>query len=216
MSSQEEWYLRNFRVTIWKVTDLVWIFIVKQKLRWGHKLVQGKIGCKGVYSEVWDRLSETFALVAKLIIVLVFLTLVANFDWPLHQLDVKNAFLNDVLKEVYMEIPQGFEHGSNTKKVCKLRKSLYGLKQSPRAWFERFTKAVDKHGYSQGQSDHTLFIKHSSDGKIAILIVYVDDTILTGDFEDEMTKLKKFLAQEFEIKDLGILKYFLGMEVSRS
>lgn len=81
--------------------------------------------------------------------------------------------------------------------------------------FGRFTKALKKHGYSEGQLDHTLFVKHSLDGK-AILIVYVNDIILIGDFEEEMIKLKKFLAKEFEIKDLGVLKYFLGMEITRS
>ena len=101
-------------------------------------------------------------------------------------------------------------------KVCKLKKSLYGLKQSPRAWFDRFNKTVKKYGYSQCQADHTLFIKHSTKGKLAILIVYVDDIILTGDYEDELIKLKTLLAKEFETKDLGSLKYFLGMEVARS
>lgn len=71
-------------------------------------------------------------------------------------------------------------------------------------------------GYSQCQADHTLFIKRSTEGKTTILIVYVDDIIVTGDCEEEIRSLKVFLAQEFEIKDLGNLKYFLGMEVARS
>ena len=140
-----------------------------------------------------------------------------NLDWPLHQLDVKNAFLNgDLTEEVYMDIPLVFETKATMNKVCKLKKSLYGLKQSPRAWFDRFNKTVKKYGYSQCQADHTLFIKHSTKGKLAILIVYVDDIILTGDYEDELIKLKTLLAKEFETKDLGSLKYFLGMEVARS
>ena len=100
--------------------------------------------------------------------------------------------------------------------VCKLKKSLYGLKQSPRAWFDRFAKAVITNGYSQCQADHTLFVKSSPKGKVAILIVYVDDIILTGNDAGEIVKLKKLLAAEFEIKDLGALRYFLGMEVARS
>ena len=86
------------------------------------------------------------------------------------------------------------------RKVCKLKKSLYGLNQSPRAWFDRFTKAVKRCGYQQSQADHTLFYKHSTMGKIAILIVYVDDIILTGNDAEELKALKKFLAREFEIK----------------
>ena len=83
---------------------------------------------------------ETFAPVAKLNSVRVILSLAANLDWPLHQLDIKNAFLNDELEEeVYMQIPLGCEVANTSNKVCKLQKSLYGLKQSPRAWFERLT-----------------------------------------------------------------------------
>lgn len=93
--------------------------------------------------------------------------------------------------------------------MCTLKKSLYGLKQSPRAWFERFTSFVRKEGYSQGQSDHTMFVKHTDGGKMAVLIVYVDDIILTRSDGDEMSRLKKHLASEFEIKDLG-LTLFLG------
>ncbi|KAK1565777.1 hypothetical protein Q3G72_034774 [Acer saccharum] len=111
-----------------------------------------------------------------------------------------------------MDIHLGLETHENINKVCRLRKSIYGLKQSPRAWFDRFTKAVKKCGYSQCQTDHTLFVKHSS-SKITVLIVYVDDIILTGNDDDEVQKLKGFLAREFEIKDLGGLKYFLGMEI---
>ncbi|KAH9751535.1 hypothetical protein KPL71_014332 [Citrus sinensis] len=139
-----------------------------------------------------------------------------NLEWPLFQLDVKNAFLDGELEEeVYMNAPPGFEDKFRGK-VCKLKKSLYGLKQSPRAWFERFTRFVRKEGYSQGQSDHTMFVKHTDGGKMAVLIVYVDDIILTGSDGDEMSRLKKHLASEFEIKDLGPLRYFLGMEVARS
>lgn len=157
---------------------------------------------------------ETFAPVAKLNTVGVILSLTSNLDWPLHQLDIKNAFLNGDLEEVYMEIPPGLENKANANKVCRLKKSLYGLKQSPRAWFDRFTRAIRKWGYIQGQSEDTLFINHSSEGRITLLIVYVDDIILTGDNHEEMQNLKSLLANEFEIKDLGSLKYFLGMEVS--
>ena len=115
-----------------------------------------------------------------------------------------------------MEVPPGLENPSNSRMVCKLKKSLYGLKQLPRAWFDRFAKAIITNGYSQCQADHTLFVKSSPEGKIAILIVYVDDIILTGNDAREIVKLKKLLAAEFEIKDLGALRYFLEMEVARS
>ncbi|RVX14578.1 Retrovirus-related Pol polyprotein from transposon RE1 [Vitis vinifera] len=115
-----------------------------------------------------------------------------------------------------MSSPPGFEESFGVGKVCKLKKSLYGLKQSPRAWFERFGKVIKHYGYTQSQVDHTMFYKHSNEGKIVILIVYVDDIVLTGDDCNELEKLKGKLAEEFEIKDLGALKYFLGMEFARS
>jgi len=97
-----------------------------------------------------------------------------------------------------------------------LKKSLYGLKQSPRAWFERFGSVVKGHDFTQSQADHTMFFKHSREGKIVILIVYVDDIIMTRDDIGEISDLKRRLEVEFDIKDLGKLKYFLGMEFARS
>ncbi|RVW87783.1 Retrovirus-related Pol polyprotein from transposon TNT 1-94 [Vitis vinifera] len=145
------------------------------------------------------------------------LSVAVNLDWNLHQLDVKNAFLNGELEEeVYMKIPPSMETPENSGKVCKLRKSLYGLKQSPRAWFDRLTRVVKKHGFIQCQADHTLFMKHSKEGEMTLFIVYVDDIIITGDDEEGIGNLKKLLAREFEIKDLGQLRYFLGMEVGRT
>ena len=144
------------------------------------------------------------------------MSLATNLKWSLQQLDVKNAFLNGNLEEeVYMDAPLGFHEKFGTK-VCKLKKSLYGLKQSPRAWFEKFTQFVKSQGYSQRQGDHTMYFKHSQDGKISILIVYVGDIILNGDDVREMNRLKTSISSTFEIKDLGPLRYFLGMEVARS
>ena len=90
------------------------------------------------------------------------------------------------------------------------------LKQSPKAWFDRLTKVVKKYGFIQCQLDHTLFVKRSKEGKMTLFIVYVDDIIITGDDEDGIGNLKKVLAREFEIKDLGQLRYFLRMEVGRT
>ena len=103
------------------------------------------------------------------------------------------------------------------KQVCKLQKLLYGLKQSPRAWFNRlFTTFVKSQGYNQGHFDHALFTKKvSKTEKIALLIIYVDDIILYGDDTIEIIQLTRKMRDEFDIKDLGNLKYFLEMEVAR-
>ena len=119
----------------------------------------------------------------------------ANLDWPLHQFDVKNAFLNGELEdEVFMKLPLGFYKEGKETRGCTLKKSLYGLKQSPRALFDRFAKVIKNQGYQQGQSNHTMFFKQSNDGRRTILIVYVDDIILTGDNIGEVERLKNVLA----------------------
>jgi hypothetical protein len=128
---------------------------------------------------------------------------------------VKNVFLHgDLQEEVYMEIPPGLASAETKGKVCRLKKSLYGLKQSPRAWFDRFRRAVCEMGYGQCNGDHTVFYRHSNQ-KITILAVYVDDIIITGDAA-EITRVKNCLSKAFEVKDLGQLRYFLGIEVARS
>ena len=145
------------------------------------------------------------------------MSLGANLDWTLLLFDVKNAFLHGELsKEVYMDLPPGCMIPEvHCRKVCKLKKSLYGLKQSPRAWFGRFTKFMRSFGYHQSNSNHTLFLKKQH-GKINALIVYVDDMVVTGNDPDERKALQIYLSSEFKMKDLGQLKYFLGIEVSRS
>ena len=193
-----------------------WVFALKYNTDGVIERYKARLVAKGFTQTYGIDYTETFAPVAKLNTIRILLSLAANLDWPLHQLDIKNAFLNGKLEEeVFMDIPPGFSEG-NEGKVCKLKKSLYGLKQSPRAWFDRFTRVVKGQGYNQGQSDHTMFTRHSEDGKRTILIVYVDDIILTGDNLVEIERLKKVLATEFEVKDLGELRYFLGMEVARS
>ncbi|KAK4254159.1 hypothetical protein QN277_020331 [Acacia crassicarpa] len=208
----------------WNVVDLPqgkkpvgckWVFTPKYKADGTLEKYKARLVAKGFTQIYGEDYTETFAPVAKLNTIRILLSIAVNLDWGLHQLDVKNAFLNGELKEeVYMKLPPGFP-GKKPNQVCKLKRSLYGLKQSPRAWFDRFTRVMKKHGFTQGQSDHTLFVKHYN-GKMTILTVYVDDIILTGDDEVEINQIKKALAREFQIKDLGEMKYFLGMEVARS
>ena len=118
-----------------------------------------------------------------------------NLDWSLYQLDVKNAFLHgDLQEEVYMELPPGcIMQIKGSTKVYRLKKSLYGLKQSPRAWFGRFTNFMKSIGYKQSNSDHTLFLK-TKGGEVTALIVYVDDMIVTGNNPGEQKALQNRLA----------------------
>ncbi|KAM7506655.1 hypothetical protein LguiA_017108 [Lonicera macranthoides] len=194
-----------------------WVYTVKHKADGTIKRYKARLVAKGYTQTHGIDCLETFAPVAKINTVRVLLSLATNLDWLLQQFDVKNAFLHGDLEEkVYMEFPSGYEVPvEHRNKVCKLKKSLYGLKQSPRAWFGRFTRSMRKFGYKQSNSDHTLFLKRCN-GNITALIVYVDDMVVTGNDLQEREALKKYLSREFEMKDLGELKYFLGIEVSRS
>ena len=183
-----------------------WVFIIKVRLDASIERYKARLVAKGFTQTYGIDYTETFAPVAKLNTIRVLLSLATNLDWPLYQLDVKNGFFNGELEEeVYTRLPPNFEEDKKSKIVCKLKKSLYGLKQSPFAWFERFSKVIKSHGYSQGQTDHTLFVKHSSNKRVTVPIVYVDDIILTGDDFNEMEEIKRLMAMDFEIKDLGTM-----------
>nr|GFC87053.1 putative reverse transcriptase, RNA-dependent DNA polymerase [Tanacetum cinerariifolium] len=114
-----------------------------------------------------------------------------------------------------MKAPPSFLEHFKPGEACRLKKSLYGLKQSPRAWFGRFTLAMKRYGFKQSNSDHTLFLKNRKN-HVTCLIIYVDDMVITGNDEEEIKRLKVGLFAEFKMKDLGNLKYFLGIEVLRS
>jgi hypothetical protein len=193
-----------------------WIFTVKVNPDGSVARLKARLVAKGYAQTYGVDYSETFSPVAKLASIRVFISLAATYDWPLHQLDVKNAFLHgELLEEVYMEQPPGFVAQGERGKVCKLRKALYGLKQSPRAWFGRFSSVVTKFGLRRSSYDHSVFFTSSNSGCI-LLVVYVDDIVITGSDEKGIKRLKDFLASQFQTKDLGPLKYFLGIEVSRN
>lgn len=193
-----------------------WVFTLKYNSDGTLNRYKARLVAKGFTQSYGIDYVETFAPVAKLNTIRIIFSLAVNLDWKLIQLDIKNAFLNGKLKEqVFMDIPPGFESSQTVGKICKLNRSIYGLKQSPRAWFNRFTEVLLLYGFKQAQSDHTLFV-YISGTVVIVLIVYVDDIILTGNCHLGINKVKSYLATEFEVKDLGSLRYFLGMEVGRS
>jgi Reverse transcriptase (RNA-dependent DNA polymerase) len=192
------------------------VFTVKHNSEGKVDRFKARLVAKGYTQTYGIDYEETFAPVAKMNTVRTLISCVVNFGWNIHQLDVKNAFLHgDLKEEVYMELPPGFDNEQVAGKVCRLKRSLYGLKQSPRAWFDRFSKTMIKEGYLQSNADHTMFIRRKR-GKLCVLIVYVDDIVLTGNDIVEMKRIKSSLATEFEMKDLGPLHYFLGIEVVSS
>jgi len=116
-----------------------------------------------------------------------------------------------------MEQPPGFvAQGESSSLVCRLRRSLYGLKQSPRAWFGKFSTVIQEFGMTRSGADHSVFYRHSAPSRCIYLVVYVDDIVITGNDQDGITDLKQHLFKHFQTKDLGRLKYFLGIEVAQS
>ncbi|KAM2621688.1 hypothetical protein TB2_026408 [Malus domestica] len=159
---------------------------------------------------------ETFAPVAKMNTVRVLLSVAINSQWSLHQMDVKNAFLHGELEEeVYMRLPPGHEREKEQGVVCKLHKAIYGLKQSPRAWYSKLSSVFMSSGFKRSNADSSMFTRLGTHGRLVVL-VYVDDLIVTGDNPEEINALKATLHSTFSIKDLGRLRYFLGIEMDQS
>jgi Reverse transcriptase (RNA-dependent DNA polymerase) len=114
-----------------------------------------------------------------------------------------------------MTLPLGYENDSNKNLVCKLNKSIYGLKQSPREWYDKLNHSLLLHDFTKSSADSSMFVKHS-DSTTTIVLVYVDDIIVIGNNEKEIKTIKNYLKNKFDIKDLGRLKYFLGIEIAHS
>ncbi|TQE01264.1 hypothetical protein C1H46_013171 [Malus baccata] len=214
LKSQNTWSL----VPLPSTKNLVgckWVYRIKTNPDGSVARYKARLVAKGYSQEEGVDYCETFSPVVKPTTVRLILALAAQFQWSLRQLDVKNAFLHgDLHEEVYMSQPQGFEssvHPSNY--VCRLHKSLYGLKQAPRAWNEKFTSFLPGLGFKASLADPSLFVQHTSLGTV-VLLLYVDDIILTGSSSQLIDGVIQALAKEFDLKDLGQLHYFLGLQIT--
>ncbi|KAJ0470826.1 putative RNA-directed DNA polymerase [Helianthus annuus] len=205
----------------WSIVDLPkgrkpvgckWVFRVKYKSNGEVERYKARLVAKGFNQREGIDFDETFSPVVKMVTIRCIVSLSVQNDWPLYQLDVNNAFLYGNLKEeVYMSMPEGL-NVNHSNKVCKLNRSLYGLKQAPRMWNEKLVHVLLKMGFYQSKCDHSMFIK-SDETAFVVMLVYVDDIILTGNSKQEIDNVKNLLQSEFKIKDLGLLKFFLGIEV---
>jgi len=192
-----------------------WVYKLKHKPDDTVDRFKARLVAKGFTQTEGIDYFETFSRVVKLPTVRILLALASASDLFIHQLDVDNFFLHgDLHEEIYMKPPPGLSL-PQPNLVCKLNKSLYGLKQASRNWNQKLTSELLLLGYTQSSADHSLFVKKFA-SDITVLLVYVDDVVLTGNSIAEINVAKAHLYSRFHIKDLGPIKYFLGLEVSRS
>jgi hypothetical protein len=192
-----------------------WLFKIKHATDGSIEKYKAIFFARGFFQKEGIDYEETFAHVARYTLIRTIIALIAKMKWKLHQMDVKTTFLNGVIEEeVYIEQPQGFEVEDRKSHVCILKKALYGLKQAPRAWYGHIDSFLTSLGFTKSKEDSNLYFKIMNNEPI-ILLLYVDDLFLTGE-EMLVTKCKKRLSSEFEMKDLGLMHYFLGLEVWQS
>uniref|UniRef100_A0A2N9GHZ2 Integrase catalytic domain-containing protein n=1 Tax=Fagus sylvatica TaxID=28930 RepID=A0A2N9GHZ2_FAGSY len=198
------------------VVGCKWVYKLKHNSDGTIARYKARLVAKGFHQQYGIDFAETFSPVIKPPTVRLILSLAVSLKWPLRQLDVKNAFLHGTLKEeVYMTQPQGYVDSAHPNYVCRLHKSIYGLKQAPRAWFESFTSQLLHLGFTASAADSSLFI-YKTPTVIAYLLLYVDDIVLTSNTPSFLDHLIQQLSTVFDLKDLGNLHYFLGLQVSRT
>ena len=158
---------------------------------------------KGFLQHECSDYTETSSPMAKHQTIRVLLCMALHYHWPLRQLDISNAFLHGNLdEEVYIHQPPGFISSSSPHHVYKLKKALYGLKQAPRAWYSTFSRFFLSQGFINSHCDYSLFI-HKTTSDITVLLVYVDDILLTGSNSSHITHLIHQMHSAFAMKELG-------------
>ena len=195
--------------------DCKWVFKLKRKADGSIERYKARLVAKGFKQRYGIDYEDTFSPVVKSATVRLILSLAISKGWSLNQLDVQNAFLHGILEEdVYMRQPPGYVNPQLPRHVCKLDKSLYGLKQSPRAWYSRLSTKLQELEFVPSKADTSLFI-YNKGGVHIYMLIYVDDIIIASSSPRAVPELVRNLQQEFAIKDLGDLHYFLGVEVKR-
>ncbi|KAL0339458.1 UNVERIFIED_CONTAM: Retrovirus-related Pol polyprotein from transposon RE1 [Sesamum angustifolium] len=207
----------------WEVTALPpgkkaigcrWVYKLKLRDDGTVERCKARLVAKGYNQVAGVDYVDCFSPVAKAVTVRLFLAIASAHSWPLHQLDVNNAFLHGYLdEEIFMLPPEGYDVPQGH--VCKLKRSLYGLKQASRQWNQEFTSQLVAFGFTQSSHDHCLFFMGSEDTFVAMLI-YVDDVLITSPSVSLLTDVKSYLDGLFTIKDLGVARYFLGLQIARS
>jgi len=193
-----------------------WVF--KNKLNEQGEVVKNKarLVAQGYSQQEGIDYTETFAPVARLEAIKLLLSYAVNHGIILYQMDVKSAFLNGVIsEEVFVKQPPGFKDLKHPNHVYKLKKSLFGLKQAPRAWYNRLSNFLIKNDFKRGQVDTTLF-RRTLEKDILVVQIYVDDIIFGSTNASLCKEFSKLMHDEFEISMMGELKFFLGIQINQS
>lgn len=198
------------------IVSCKWVFTIKNNELGEPSRYKARLVARGFTQKYQQDYDETFAPVARISTFRFILAFANQFDLQVHHMDVKTAFLNGVLKEdIYMEVPEGISAEPN--QVCKLNKSLYGLKQSSRCWYERFDHVLKELGFKRSEVDPCLYIldKQCIDDNVYI-VLYVDDLILCTKRQTNLQLYKDCLMQKFNMVDLNEIKLFLGIRIERT
>jgi hypothetical protein len=192
-----------------------WLFKKKFNAQGKVEKYKARLVAKG-YSQVEGiDFGEIFSPVAKLTSIRFILSIAAAFDLEVEQMDVKTTFLHgDLEEEIYMKQPEGFVVKGKKELVCKLKKSLYGLKQSPRMWYQKFDTYILGLGFVRSRADHCVYSKQVGNHFIYV-VLYVDDMLLVGNNMDVIKEVKSQLSSKFDMKDLGAANFIMGMEIKR-
>ncbi|KAJ4744606.1 Gag-Pol polyprotein [Rhynchospora pubera] len=192
-----------------------WVFVLKNEAD-GSKRHKARLVVKGYGQKHGVDFNEIFSPVVKHSSIRVVLSLVANLDLELVQLDIKTAFLHgDLDEEIYMSQPEGFVDESNPNLVCRLKKGLYGLKQASRQWYKKFDTFMQEEGFERSGYDHCVYMKGKVGGTFTLLLLYVDDMLIASNDHDEIESLKLDMSKRFATKDLGEARKILGMRIHR-
>jgi hypothetical protein len=193
-----------------------WVFKTKRDATGEIVRHKARLVERGFFLVQGVDLNKTFAPVAKFTTIWCIVALGASLDLEMHQLDVKTAFLNgDLEEEIYMEQSKGFVQRGYKHLVCKLTKSLYGLKQASRAWYQKIDATLLGFGFERSVADHNLYFAQEGP-HVMLVLVYADDLIILSSNVETMGALKAKLEVEYKMMDLGELYYCLGVEFCRN
>ncbi|KAM1561756.1 hypothetical protein ACFX1Z_004844 [Malus domestica] len=214
MSKNSVWSLVQSPPNI-KAIGCKWVFKTKRDAEGRIERYKVRLVAKGFTQREGVDYNDTFSPVSSKDSMRVIMALTAHFDLELHQMDVKTAFLNgDLYEDIFMVQPPGFVKRGKEDMVCKLQKSIYGLKQASRQWFLKFDQVVTSHGFIENKMDDCIYLKIRG-SRFIFLVLYVDDILLASSDRQLLNETKHMLSTNFEMKDLGEAYYVLGIEIVR-